>query len=703
MAGDGAVQFINNSGYGASSSTTAFNFSGESLTIEFWYRTGSAQASNWMIGCSNGSTNGFGVRTDSSSHLQLTWGTGAAMSVGPVVPTTVQDGAWHHYALTKGPAGCVCYRDGAQVASSAAGAGVSLTPANLALALNGRQPNVSAAHGAYSEVRVWSVERSSAQITASWNTRIATAQTGLVGRWALSEDAGTAGVESISGNNFALTQPWWTHPPSPFTTSNGGSGGDGDINNALAEWLSVSDGTHLDSAPLRIDTKFDQDGVTIDTKLGNLATHIGVTSEGIATQIAIMSGTAPPPPTYTGTTLPAVQAATADGFAALATHVSAEALGITLQVNAQTDNVVRQLSGHLEWSEDNDVDPSWSIPGDVNAHTTAQMQAVLDALTAAQDAIAGYFGETNTLIAATGAQTTADTVAQVNAHYDEGLLILQGDMNDHEAAINAHTSEESTRLEGAVNGHTDAQTAILTAEHLAQTNAVNENVDQEGVDTRDHVTEEANRVIAAMPTGGTGDGWPASDVITPVNAHTTAEANRVISTVNAETNRVGGEIIASNDNQTGILIAVQSALAAVTLTVNTILEKVEDMVGQLTTALAGIAEILAWVRSQGGGALTPVKVAETTFNGSLYWPQPADYYELDVDVWPPSASSRVIPGGHAFRFLGWAAQKIDGRNRYGVPIAFNSQRVDASGILPDGLLVSVRQGTVGRISAFRYQ
>lgn len=703
MAGNGAIALAESASAGTTSSTTAFNFSGAAMTVELWVKAWVAHGADWCIGCSNGTTTGWGVRTDNTSHLQFVYSNGTSLAVGPACPALINQGDWHHYAFVKSSTGIVCYMDGAQVASSSAGAGANLIPSNLALCIGARQSNTTPCNGLYSEVRVWSTARTAAEIAANWNRRLTTSQTGLVACWPISEDVGTSSTEIVSGNNATWVNHFWTTPPSPFTTGSTGGGGTAATNDDLAAWLSASDGTHLDSAPIRMDSKFDQDGVTIDTKLGNLATQLTIGLGGISTQVAIINGNTNP---STGGSGPAVSSDEHSAIMAqLAGRSDLNTIYHTLQelcfrtpfqaaIDTQNgmNNGVENFFECFPW-----------IVEQVDGHTDEALVAISDQLAALQGAIAGYFADTDALITATGAQTTADTVVGVNEHTDAGLVILQGDMNDHELAVNEHTTFEADRLaalidaEGnaahdelaaavdAINAHTTdvgtAVSAVTVAEAVLITQAVN-NVTP---DVNAHTTEEADRIIAALPTSGGGGGGADTAAI---NAHTTAEADRVIG---------------NNNAQTTILIAVQTALAAVTLTVNTILEKVQDMVDQLTNVTGMVAQILAWINGQPSGGGTPTLVGSTTFSDTTYWPQPADYYEIEITAATGQTFMRNIPGGQHFRALGWTAQRVGGKYVFGEPLAFSSQRVNAGAILPDGLLINVKPGCTGTVTAYSYQ
>lgn len=702
MAGSGALLCPASGTRAASVASSALNITGDSLTIEFWYRGWASDAGNYAVSHSAADTSGWAVRADGTSHFQFAYSNGSAMVNGPIFPAASSDNVWHHYAIVKSPTGITNYYDGTQVATNATGAGVSLLGSGAAFQLNARAGATGGGLGMYSEVRLWNVARTGAEIAAARTARITTAQAGLVAVWPCSEDTGTTAGGVVGGVGLTLTGGIWTYPPSPYAGGGGGSGGDPATNNDLAAWLSASDGTHLDSAPIRTDLKLDHDGVTLDAKLFNLAGQLTLNQEGVMTQLAIITGnTAPPPGQAVVTNNQLSEQGTAE-HNQLAVFIGAENGTLGMNMWETAEYVIRQLSGHEEYESDTGEIFPWSITGEVNAHTDAQVAGVVTALETLSGAVAAFFETTNALITATGEATTAATTEAVNAHTDAATVLLQGDMNDHEAAVNAHTTFEADRLAAAIEAegdaaHADLESAVdainahttdvgtaISAVTVAEAVLVTQAVNNVAPAVNSHTTSEADRIIAAMPTDGGGGG--TSDTAA-INAHTTAEANRVI---------------ANNDAQTVILGILQTALAALTLTVNTILEKVQDMVDQLTNVTGMLQFIIGWINGQPGGGGTPTLVGSTAFNGTTYWPLSADYYEIEVTAWPKNITAGPIPGGEHFRHVGWYALRAGECYEYGQPLSFTKQRTQASAIVPSGLLVGVPQGVTGNVRAFAY-
>lgn len=120
-------------------------------------------------------------------------------------------GSWRHLAITFNSASqIVIYLDGVALGSAVAGDAVSLERLLLGQGFLG---NVS-------EVRLWNVARTAAEVSALQNQRISAAQSGLLGAWPLNEGsgqtlsnaAGGAGSNGVLGASTAgeATDPAWS-------------------------------------------------------------------------------------------------------------------------------------------------------------------------------------------------------------------------------------------------------------------------------------------------------------------------------------------------------------------------------------------------------------------------------------------------------------------------------------------------------------
>lgn len=131
------------------------------------------------------------------------------------------DGAWHHAAGTLGPGGMTLYVDGAlevhdpNTTQSAFNWDTSLRAGYGRI---GADTEFRYLAGDLDEIRVWSVERTEAEIRDHHLQTIDPATPGLVGYWLLNE-TGTAAVarDATAAHNDAILSGF-TNPPSPWIT-----------------------------------------------------------------------------------------------------------------------------------------------------------------------------------------------------------------------------------------------------------------------------------------------------------------------------------------------------------------------------------------------------------------------------------------------------------------------------------------------------
>jgi hypothetical protein len=137
--------------------------------------------------------------------------------------TTYGDDAWHHAAGTLGTVGGMnLYVDGQPAASSATTTASTFntdTDFRIGMGHTGFVSAIVYFQGDLDEVRVWSVERSAADIAANYKRTIDPTTAGLQGYWKLDE-TGTASVtaDATSGANdgqlmnFTFTPSPWISP-----------------------------------------------------------------------------------------------------------------------------------------------------------------------------------------------------------------------------------------------------------------------------------------------------------------------------------------------------------------------------------------------------------------------------------------------------------------------------------------------------------
>jgi len=161
-------------------SPTRFEPGTGAFTIELWARADTLTATSMLFAKDQSDdTTGWSLNLNASGHLVFVVPGGLSMQSTGVVTA----GSWHHYAVTHSADGhLTLYIDG--IASGSC-SGVTANFTNgIPSIVGARLGNDSALQlnldGAVSEVRLWSVERSAAQIDASRSGRLSGTETGLV-------------------------------------------------------------------------------------------------------------------------------------------------------------------------------------------------------------------------------------------------------------------------------------------------------------------------------------------------------------------------------------------------------------------------------------------------------------------------------------------------------------------------------------------
>ena len=115
--------------------------------------------------------------------------------------TGVTDGAWHHAAVTFDGQDWALYLDGMEeIRQSTTGAqprSDSEQHFSVGTAMNTSGTASGRFRGAIDEVRVWSVARTGAEIFATANMPLTSAEPGLVGRWGFDDGTGDLAADSI--------------------------------------------------------------------------------------------------------------------------------------------------------------------------------------------------------------------------------------------------------------------------------------------------------------------------------------------------------------------------------------------------------------------------------------------------------------------------------------------------------------------------
>lgn len=189
------------------------------LTVEAWmkntsdpgtYKYGVAHRS-WTIYNSNDTAapfmNPMGVWQDSGGGYRFIR---PGSSIGTV---------WHHVAMTVSDGGSIkMFIDGVEVGTptSIVGLTIKTTAGPIWLGTHIDDPNTNVLK--LSDVRIWSVVRSQAEISANYQARLVGNETNLIGYWKLNETTGNTAEDSTSNNRdaTATAASWSADDPTPF-------------------------------------------------------------------------------------------------------------------------------------------------------------------------------------------------------------------------------------------------------------------------------------------------------------------------------------------------------------------------------------------------------------------------------------------------------------------------------------------------------
>ena len=180
------------------------NFSnGNAITVEYWFK-GSGMNSVYRVqpgayfvaGYYNGSNT-------NNNHIISNDGATAGVSAGP--KATIQDGNWHHLAMTWSKNGYFTgYLDGVQVDQRAA-ANVDLPAMNAINCLGSLGGTTEFLNGSLDEVRIWNDVRTAQEIADNKNWELTGNEQGLVAYYKMSNGSGTSLTDNKSGNNYPGT------------------------------------------------------------------------------------------------------------------------------------------------------------------------------------------------------------------------------------------------------------------------------------------------------------------------------------------------------------------------------------------------------------------------------------------------------------------------------------------------------------------
>lgn len=187
---------------------TSFPTGSAARTIELWFKySGSGEQTLADFGTDSGTQQEFDItlsNTGPTLYIRLNGGHYDYTATGAT------DGAWHHLAITYngsgslGAASTKAYLDGSTLTSSGSGGTLTVNTANNQTTIGAAASTPVAAFldGKITLERVWTVVRTSSEITTNWCTELG-ATTNLVAEWTLdnvlTDNSGTG--NTLTNNN----------------------------------------------------------------------------------------------------------------------------------------------------------------------------------------------------------------------------------------------------------------------------------------------------------------------------------------------------------------------------------------------------------------------------------------------------------------------------------------------------------------------
>ena len=201
-----ALSFDGSDDYVVLSNESNFDFT-TNMTVEFWMNTTNLQSLDGLV---TKGDNSWRIHGGNTSGRIMFAGSGAFADFEST--TSVDDGLWHHVAVTYDGANAKIYIDGVMENSVAATAPIN--NGNYAVTLGNNLQHLSRAfQGDMDEVRIWNVAKTSAEINADMNTTLNGNEAGLVSYFNFNQGIAngnnssitTLNDNSVNGNNGQLT------------------------------------------------------------------------------------------------------------------------------------------------------------------------------------------------------------------------------------------------------------------------------------------------------------------------------------------------------------------------------------------------------------------------------------------------------------------------------------------------------------------
>ena len=191
------------------------NLSGDSLTIEYWFKGNNLQSA---VRQQNGGSYIVAGWNNSGTKVHILSNDGTQTS-GLPVGASAEDGNWHHIALTwkrNTTDGFKTYLDGNIVAQRNS-SNTPISNMNVATYFGSFGGTGEFTNGMLDEIRIWKAERSTEQIREYMHRRLSGVQQGLVAYFQFNEGSGSTATDSIHGYVGTLNNsPAWQTSTVPF-------------------------------------------------------------------------------------------------------------------------------------------------------------------------------------------------------------------------------------------------------------------------------------------------------------------------------------------------------------------------------------------------------------------------------------------------------------------------------------------------------
>jgi len=186
------------------------------FSVETWFKTSSLTGTFFEVEGSGADRFLFLLNGKVCFYVYAPPNTATACST----TATYNDGVWHHAAGTLGGVGGTrVFVDGAPAGASALPVASTFTADTIFAIGYGHTGFLSAAnyfHGELDDMRVWSVERSPAEIAANYKKTLAPMTAGLQAYWKLDETGSATKAVDSSGNGHDATLTNFTFTTSPW-------------------------------------------------------------------------------------------------------------------------------------------------------------------------------------------------------------------------------------------------------------------------------------------------------------------------------------------------------------------------------------------------------------------------------------------------------------------------------------------------------